>query len=63
MDGSWMPLPTRPQRYCDPASLVPFLNSEFVLVELVLLLQVFLVLHIIRISKAANRAQVQQQTV
>ena len=22
MDGSWMPLPTRPQRYCDPASLV-----------------------------------------
>ena len=22
MDGGWMPLPTRPQRYCDPASLV-----------------------------------------
>ena len=20
--GGWMPLPTRPQRYCDPASLV-----------------------------------------
>ena len=26
VDGSWMPLPTRPQRYCDPASLV--LNVE-----------------------------------
>ena len=23
--GGWMPLPTRPQRYCDPASLVFFL--------------------------------------
>ena len=22
MDGIWTPLPTRPQRYCDPASLV-----------------------------------------
>ena len=22
MDGGWMPLPTRPQRYCDPASLI-----------------------------------------
>ena len=22
MDGGWTPLPTRPQRYCDPASLV-----------------------------------------
>ena len=22
MDGDWMPLPTRPQRYYDPASLV-----------------------------------------
>ena len=22
MDGGWMPLPTRLQRYCDPASLV-----------------------------------------
>ena len=22
VDGDWMPLPTRPQRYCDPASLV-----------------------------------------
>ena len=21
VDGGWMPLPTRPQRYCDPASL------------------------------------------
>ena len=26
VDGSWMPLPTRLQRYCDPASLV-FLDS------------------------------------
>ena len=24
MDGGWMPLPTRPQRYRDPASLVLF---------------------------------------
>ena len=24
VDGGWMPLPTRPQRYCDPASLVSF---------------------------------------
>ena len=23
VDGGWMPLPTHPQRYCDPASLVP----------------------------------------
>ena len=22
VDGGWMPLPTRPQQYCDPASLV-----------------------------------------
>ena len=22
MDGGWIPLPTHPQRYCDPASLV-----------------------------------------
>ena len=22
VDGSWMPLPTHPQRYCDPVSLV-----------------------------------------
>ena len=21
--GGWLPLPTRPQQYCDPASLVP----------------------------------------
>ena len=24
--GGWMPLPTRPQRYCDPASLVLFVS-------------------------------------
>ena len=24
VDGGWLPLPTRPQRYCDPASLVLF---------------------------------------
>ena len=24
VDGGWMPLPTRPQRYCDPVSLVLF---------------------------------------
>jgi len=22
VEGGWLPLPTRPQRYCDPASLV-----------------------------------------
>ena len=22
VDGAWMPLPTHPKRYCDPASLV-----------------------------------------
>ena len=22
VDGGWLPLPTRPQQYCDPASLV-----------------------------------------
>ena len=22
VDGSWLPLPTRPQQYCDPALLV-----------------------------------------
>ena len=25
VDRSWMPLPTRPQRYCDPATLVSLL--------------------------------------
>ena len=25
VDMGWMPLPTRPQRYCDPASLALFL--------------------------------------
>ena len=25
VDGGWMPLPTRPQQYCDPASRVRFL--------------------------------------
>ena len=30
VDGGWMPLPTRPQRYCDPASLVlPFFSSKY----------------------------------
>ena len=28
--GGWMPLPTRPQRYCDPASLVLFLRFKSV---------------------------------
>ena len=27
VDGGWTPLPTRPQRYCDPASLVIGLHS------------------------------------
>ena len=25
--GGWIPLPTRPQRYCDPASLVRFVHQ------------------------------------
>ena len=28
VDGGWMPLPTRPQQYCDPASLVCFLLND-----------------------------------
>ena len=28
--GGWMPLPTRPQRYCDPASLVFFLSQIWI---------------------------------
>ena len=31
VDGGWMPLPTRPQRYCDPASLVSNNNIAGVL--------------------------------
>ena len=27
--GGWLPLPTRPQQYCDPASLVFLLNDIF----------------------------------
>ena len=32
VDGGWMPLPTRPQRYCDPASLVflSFVSSRLI---------------------------------
>ena len=29
MDEAWMPLPTRSQRYCDPASLVYRVKSRF----------------------------------
>ena len=28
VDGGWMPLPTCPQRYCDPASLVIIIISR-----------------------------------
>ena len=28
MDGGMMPLPSRPQQYCDPASLVHMLTSK-----------------------------------
>ena len=31
--GGWRPLPTRPQQYCDPASLVPF-PSQFLFIFL-----------------------------
>ena len=27
VDGGWTPLPTHPQRYCDPASLVLFSSA------------------------------------
>ena len=27
MDGGWLPLPTRPQRYCDPRHLFSFYRS------------------------------------
>ena len=30
VDGGWMPLPTCPQRYCDPASLVSRYITNFV---------------------------------
>ena len=30
VDGGWMPLPTLPQRYCDPASLV---NLHFIFLQ------------------------------
>jgi len=29
VDGGWLPLPTRPQRYCDPASLVLLAHGLF----------------------------------
>ena len=29
VDGGWLPLPTRPQRYCDPASLVVSMATSF----------------------------------
>jgi len=29
VDGGWMPLPTRPQQYCDPASLVVLCLESF----------------------------------
>ena len=35
-DGGWMPLPTRPQRYCDPASLVTFDTTSLDRSELLL---------------------------
>ena len=42
MDLSWMPIPTRPQRYCDPASLFySFLFSSFLLFFLSLFLSPF----------------------
>ena len=32
--GVWMPLPTRPQRYCDPASLVSFSTRHYLFLYL-----------------------------
>ena len=29
VDGGWMPLPTHPQRYCDPASLARFALENY----------------------------------
>ena len=33
VDGGLMPLPTRPQRYCDPASLVIRINNMLSKIE------------------------------
>ena len=33
VDGGWLPLPTRPQRYCDPASLVFLVKIVFILAD------------------------------
>ena len=44
VDGDWMPLPTRPQRYCDPASLVlPLLLVVILVVVVVVVVVVFVV--------------------
>ena len=32
VDRGWMPLPTLPQRYCDPVSFVPTRYSEILIV-------------------------------
>ena len=37
VDGGWMPLPIRPQQYCDPVSLVPFFPCMCMCVQLFLL--------------------------
>ena len=29
VDGAWMPLPTRPQQYCDPVSLVMRVKAQY----------------------------------
>ena len=41
MDGGWMPLPTRLQRYCDPASLV-FIVSIIVSISLISYFSIFI---------------------
>ena len=35
VDGGWLPLPTRPQQYCDPTSLVSNdrTNADLVIVQ------------------------------
>ena len=45
VDGGWLPLPTRPQRYCDPASLVDMLEQKkiYQIFFLILYLLIFII--------------------
>ena len=47
VDGGWTPLPTRPQRYCDPASLVQRATANFRLITTILVIVTTLSLQLI----------------